>query len=74
MSENSQKIYRDIEMKGLNGCITEENCQFISIYYTHQSNNITFRTQNSVTKSQIVTWKLAWLQKLAIITYYKNVS
>lgn len=55
MSENSQKIYRDIEMKGLNGCITEEDCQFISIYYTHQSNNITFRTQNSVTKSQIVT-------------------
>ena len=43
MCENSQKIYRDIEMKGLNGRITEEDCQFISIYYTHQSNNITFR-------------------------------
>ena len=38
MCENSQKIYRHIEMKDLNGLITEEDCQLISIYYTYQSN------------------------------------
>lgn len=43
MCENSQKIYRDMEMKDLNGRITEVDCHLISIYYTYQSNNITFR-------------------------------
>lgn len=67
MCENSQKIYRDIEMKDLNGLITEEDCQLISIYYTYQSNNITFRKskegsfQPKIVYESMTLWLENWL-------------